>query len=177
MLDGIEKLRPDVLSSLQSLMTDREISLPDGRRALKTNQHAGDLHPDKAITVHPSFRTIALASVKKNSNDNWMAPDVMSMFSTIPLDEPTDECLRTMLKAVNPDCRDSAIASLLSLRAALTDSVAEDCGVLPLSTRNMIRAARRLGRDNDLHRIISSIMLAELLPPTQRATHLPDSRQ
>ena len=34
-LDGIEKLRPDVLSSIQSLIVDRDIQLPDGQRALR----------------------------------------------------------------------------------------------------------------------------------------------
>jgi MoxR-like ATPase len=169
-LDGVEKLRPDVLSSLQSLLMDREVALPDGRRVLRQDRVADESKDDNMIRVHPSFRIVALASLKKDIGTRWITSDLMSMFSTILLPSPTEECLRAILGSNNPNCPASVVDSILKLKANLTESVAEDCGVAPLSTRNLIRAVRRVGTPScDAHSILSSILLADLLPPSQRA--------
>jgi MoxR-like ATPase len=169
-LDGIEKLRPDVLSSLQSLVIDREASLPDGRRLLRHDRAKGFETSDNLIAMHPSFRIVALASLTKDSGTNWISADVMSMFSTIVAPSPTDECIRAILKSVNPKCPDESLNTIMGLSTSLTEEVAEDCGVAPMSTRNLIRIVRRIGSDDtDLHSIICSVLVANLLPPAQRA--------
>ena len=171
-LDGIEKLRPDVLTSLQSLTIDRDLPLPDGRRAVRSDRiNSTDPEAIKAsVPIHPSFRVIALASLDTDSQ-KWMTPGLMSMFSTIHLPPPTDECIRAILKQSSTQVMsEDNIDSLLMLRRNLTGNVAEECGVAPLSTRNMIRAVRRLGdgTKNDLHDVLGSIFLVDLLPPSQR---------
>jgi len=171
-LDGIEKLRSDVLSSIQSLMVDRDISLPDGRRVLRqdrTGKH--DLQSNgSVVAVHPSFRVIALASMPRGNNGlKLMTPNLMAMFSTIRLPPLTEECLRSILKChASPEVSESVIDSILALKEELSASVAEECGVSPLSTRNMVQAVRRMGIHNDLRHVLSSIFLSDLLPPRQR---------
>ena len=173
-LDGIEKLRPDVLSSLQSLIVDRDIPLPDGRRALRHDRSDNtndSLNSDSVVSVHPSFRVIALASLPLGGDSiRWITPNLMAMFSTIRIPTPTDECLRAILKryASSEEVSDLALDAILALRGRLTDAVAEECGIAPLSTRNMIQVARRMVLHNDLHHVLSSIFLLDLLPPRQR---------
>jgi MoxR-like ATPase len=167
-LDGIEKLRPDVLSSLQSLATDREASLPDGRRLARQENMASDSSDSKVIPVHPSFRIVALGSLTKDSGTRWLTADAMSMFSTLLLPSPTD--IRAILKSVNPSCPPGVVDILLKFSKRLTYEVAEDCGVAPMSTRNLIRVVRRAEGDANLHNLVCSVLVADLLPPVQRAS-------
>lgn len=171
-LDGIEKLRPDVLSSIQSLIVDRDIQLADGRRVLRHDRidAKNPLINDSTIVVHPSFRVIALASVPRGDDGiRWITPNLIASFSTIRLPSPSEECLREILERyASSEATHSAIDSILKLREQLSDSVAEECGVAPMSTRNMVRAVRRMGAQNDLHHVLSSIFLFDLLPPRQR---------
>ncbi|KAG7353031.1 ATPase AAA [Nitzschia inconspicua] len=179
-LDGIEKLRPDVLSSIQSLITDRFMQLPDGRRLIHHEHIAPNNSCDNnsvksVVLVHPSFRIVALASTSKESNfsvGNFLTPSHSGMFSCIELSAPTEECLRAILRqASNHRVSDESIDSILALRKLLNKSVADDCGVAQLSTRNMIRAVRRVGKENgnDLYRALFSVFLFDLLPPRQRS--------
>ena len=167
-LDGIEKLRPDVLSSIQSLIVDRDIQLPDGRRALR-HDRIGTVDGNAIIEVHPSFRVIALASSPRGEEGSrWMTPNLFAMFSTIRLPPLREECLRAILKQYASSDDESSVDTILQLRKQLSDSVAEECGIAPLSTRNMVRAVRRMGSQNNLHHVLSSIFLLDLLPPRQR---------
>ena len=168
-LDGIEKLRPDVLSSLQSLATDREVSLPDGRIARQKNM-VSSTSGSKVIPVHPSFRIVALGSLTKDSGTRWLTADAMSMFSTLLLPSPTEECIRAILKSVNPSCPPEIVDVLLKFSKRLTYEVAENCGVAPMSTRNLIRVVRRVGGDANLHTLVCSVLVVDLLPPVQRAS-------
>lgn len=167
-LDGIEKLRPDVLSSIQSLIVDRDIQLPDGRRALRNDRIVND--DESTIEVHPSFRVIALASLPRGDDGSrWITPNLMAMFSTIRLPPLQEECLRKVLRQfASCDQSFSAVDTILQLREQISESVAEECGISPLSTRNMVRAVRRMGSQNNLHHVLSSIFLLDLLPPRQR---------
>ena len=168
-LDGVEKLRPDVLASIQSLIVDRDIQLPDGRRVLRRDRN--DTATDEStILVHPSFRVIALASLPRgNDGTRWITPNLIAKFSIIRLPSLTDDCLRAILKMYTScSVSNSAIDHILKLRENLSDFVAKDCGVAPLSTRNMVRAVRRLGPDNCLRHVLSSMLLSDLLPQRQR---------
>ena len=71
-LDGLHRLRPDGLASLQQLLTDGEAVLFDGTRLLRAAHYdalATELGLDEAAMVdelavrrvHPAFRVIALA--------------------------------------------------------------------------------------------------------------------
>jgi MoxR-like ATPase len=193
-LDHAHKLRPDVLAGLQSLCLDRDVWLPDGRRiapsshrSLKDNNGCEDRNggtietafnePSKIVRAHPSFRLIALASTEGNMS--WLTQDVQGMLSVIALPPPTADCHRTILHRFaskedhDDDCPTALVDKLLHVHSSLTTSVAEDCGVQPLSTRNMIRVAKQLSVTStvsDLHCSIWNVLLADLLPPSQKDT-------
>lgn len=175
-LDSVDQLRPDVLSALQSLCQDRDVRLPDGRRVIPSEGAASVEVNDSTeyIRVHPSFRLVLLASMKQsgggcNVTPTWFTPDTMSMVSTIILPKPSPAGTRAILGSKTP-CPPAVVDALLALQAALTSSVAEDCGVQPLSTRNLLRIARRVQNNDEasLHRAVCEVLVADLLPPTQR---------
>jgi von Willebrand factor A domain-containing protein 8 len=164
-LDGIEKLQPDVLSSLQSLVSDRELVLPNGHRLVRSHQTA-----DKTTIVHPSFRIIALASLSEDTGTSFLTADTMSMFTTLLLSPPTSECLSAILQTSNNKCPEEVVQKVLELGTALSSDIADECGVSKLSTRNMIRIIQRTAALNELHDIVCSVLVADLLPPSQRAS-------
>lgn len=168
-LDNVEKLSPDVLAALQSLCVERDLELPNGQRIVSWDraETLGVASSPNIVKVHPSFRIIAKASMSKDSS--WYTQDVMSMFSTVVIPPPTADCTRFILQSANPDCSDKTIQQLIDLKETLTDDVASDCGVTPLSTRNLIRITRRLSAGANLHDAVCEILVADLLPPTQRA--------
>jgi MoxR-like ATPase len=175
-LDGIDKLRPNILSSLQSLCVDRDIFLPDGRRMFRVGKDSTDSNnDDAAIQIHPSFRIVALASPSENKSDGTCAflDEAMGMFATISIthDSFDESCTKDILMATkHPDCSEESVDKLLHLRNCLTADLADDCGVSPLSTRNLIRVARRVHSHEDLSRVLlQNIFVADLLPPSQRA--------
>jgi hypothetical protein len=91
------------------------------------------------------------------------------MFSTSIVPEPDEESLRAILKSVLPTCSNDTIQQVLRLREHLTDEIASDCGVSRLSTRDLIRVVKRLS-STDLYDAICSVLVAELLPKTQRSS-------
>eukprot|EP00545_Synedropsis_sp_CCMP1620_P013255 CAMPEP_0119030820 /NCGR_PEP_ID=MMETSP1176-20130426/41225_1 /TAXON_ID=265551 /ORGANISM="Synedropsis recta cf, Strain CCMP1620" /LENGTH=1404 /DNA_ID=CAMNT_0006987197 /DNA_START=172 /DNA_END=4386 /DNA_ORIENTATION=+ len=169
-LDGVEKLRPDVLASLHSFVNDRDAFLPDGRRLIRDNPvpDGTSLESDDVVRVHPSFRIVALASATKEAGSTWLTEDVMSMFSSTIIPEVEEECLSTILQSIAPDCSEDHIEKVVLLRESLTDDIAADCGVVRLSTRDLIRIVKRLA-STSLYDAVCSVLVAELLPPTQRS--------
>lgn len=155
------------------------------------NEEVGkiDLDESKIIRVHPTFRMIALASLSNNSSNQssgstaWLTDSLMSCFSTIMVPRPSRDCMRDILMSSASNAGDvdanghdvvdeKTIDQLLELRRVLTSEVAADCGVAPLSTRNLVRVVRRLSLSSSstqLHDLLSSVLVADLLPPTQRA--------
>ena len=130
---------------------------------------------DNATAIHPSFRVVALASVSSSGSarsepPTWLSEEAVSMFSTIVLPAPSRECLRDILRPHNA-YSDAELEQILDFHELLSES-AEECGVTPLSVRSLLRLVRRgnVSDGNTLHDNICSCLLAELLPPTQRAT-------
>lgn len=169
-LDGVEKLRPDVLAGLHSFVNDRDTFLPDGRRLVGEDHTHENVSVDSqnVVKVHPSFRLLALGSITKEAGISWLSEDAMSMFSSTVIPEPEEACLCAILKSTMPDCSDKVIQMVLRLRESLTDDIAADCGVARLSTRDLVRVVKRLSSTN-LYDALCSVLVAELLPPTQRA--------
>jgi von Willebrand factor A domain-containing protein 8 len=166
-LDGADKLRKDVLSTLKSFIVDRDIFLPDGRR-LFANSHIPDITNNEAVVkIHDSFRILALGSISKHSAKDWLSEDVIGMFSTIILPEARDECLRAILKSAFPSCSMELMEPIFRLREKLNEKVAEECGVTPLSIRDIIRVSKQISLST-LYDALSSVFVAELLPQRQR---------
>ena len=173
LLDGVERLDPDTFASIRSLLTDREMHLPDGSKLVRSDRVPNTLPPSGLLRpVHPSFRVVALACLSADARTPWLTEDVMSMLSTLLVPSPSPECMRAILSDANPRCPRTVIESLLRLRSELTEDVAFDCGVQPLSTRNLLRIVRRVRDDEsfDLRSAVGAVLLADLLPPTQRAS-------
>ena len=177
-LDHVEKLRPDILSALQSLCLDRDVFLPDGHRIQdkrdvllspdsKDSDSMEESNDPNTISVHPSFRLIALASTTKEAG-SWLTQDAMSMFATIVIPPADGESTKAILLLSNPNCSSEYIDKLLTLQSLLTKDVASDCGVSQLSTRNLIRITRRVNTAS-LADAIRQVLVTDLLPPTQRA--------
>jgi von Willebrand factor A domain-containing protein 8 len=154
------------------------MQLPDGRRLVPHNrmvQSKEESGIQSLVPVHPSFRVLALASSSKEDHSDsgkWMTATLASMFSAIRLPEPTEDCLRAILRQSATDqLSNKTIDSILALRRLLTKSVADECGVAQLSTRNMIRTVRRVGSQNKnhLYHALVSVFLFDLLPPRQRS--------
>ena len=167
-LDGIEKLSRDCLATLQGLLTDREVHLPD---STKYSHFASS--EDGTIQVHGSFRVIGLASIahtgRRNAAPTWLSEDTTSMFSTIAVPAPTRECIHQILAPFNK-LADSDFDKLLHFHEKLLVS-ADDCGVSPMSIRTMKRIVR-MGKFIDgggLYEQLCSSLLIDLLPPTKRA--------
>ena len=173
-LDGAQKLRPDdALASLQALSTERDTFLPDGRRIVSSERlkEIDGIDDTNIVWIDPSFRMIALASLTKEAGTAWLSQDVVSMWNTVVVPSPTPECLRAILKSTDPEISPKTIKRLQKLKSALTDEVAADCGVAEVSTRNLIRVVRRAQTGStSLYEAVCEVLVADLLPPTQRAS-------
>jgi MoxR-like ATPase len=96
-LDQIEVLSFGTLSSIQQLIQDREISLPDGTLLVKfdkfnkLSQKAGYspklLAERRVIPIHPSFRIIAIArpSTSTSLRGSWLSAEIANLFQFIPM--------------------------------------------------------------------------------------------
>jgi von Willebrand factor A domain-containing protein 8 len=146
-LDGIEKLAPDIMATLQGFLTDREVVLPDGTKYQQVAPgHESDQNGIQQ--VHQSFRVIALASISATGIFNhappptWLSEEVVSMFATIPLPAASRECCNAILKHHNKMFSSSDLYKLYSFYEKMSE-VAYDCGISPFSIRSMVRFVKR----------------------------------
>ena len=78
--------------------------------------------------------------------------------------------MKTVAPFKNSLVDSTAVEEMLKLRQELTEEVAGDCGVSPLSTRNLMRVSRRIDSSaTNLYNVVCEVLVADLLPPTQRA--------
>lgn len=100
-LDGIEALSYGTLNTLQRLVSEREMQLPDGTRLVnahryeklmkKSKMSIEDLDAKRLIPIHPSFRIVALARAGVSGQSDakagaWLTAEVLSMFHFIVVD-------------------------------------------------------------------------------------------
>jgi von Willebrand factor A domain-containing protein 8 len=163
-LDGVDKLSRDNLATLQSLLCDREVTLPDGTKYAQFGTCD--------VKIQSSFRVIALASIgitaKNSSPPTWLSEDVACMFATVPLPSPSRQCTKQILQPYNI-LSGSDFDRLLNFHERLLQS-AEDCGVSPLSIRTLLRIVKR-GNYLDgasLYDHLCSCLLTDLIQPSQR---------
>ena len=108
-LDGIDKISADTLSSIARLLEHGEVDLPDGTRL-------------KAL---PGFACIALAHPPDNKRTkSWITPEISSLFYWVKVEAiPTDE-LKTVLSGIFPSLDPIEINKLVRLRDRLDEAVA-----------------------------------------------------
>jgi len=135
--------------------------------------------------VHPSFRVVALGTVSKGGTVPWLTEQLQTMFSTISIPESSRQCLTQILLSSSSSAnqhtvvvQDDDLDKILNFHETLTEATAADCGILRLSTRNLLRILRRRGgaatatttENDDLHGSLCSVLGTGLLPAIQKKT-------
>lgn len=97
-LDGVHRLTSDALSVISSLVKDREMHLPDGRRLLRHDRYDAIRRDNQfseqqmaargALRVHPSFRIVAVGTPPERENP-WLTAEVLGIFSFVDTLEVT----------------------------------------------------------------------------------------
>jgi len=111
-LDGIQRLAPDVLSIMAPLLQDATLTLPNGKQLMRHDRFdaimadnglsADDMQRRGVLRVHPAFRLIALA-VPPSLKQNWLLPETASLFTFHQLPPPAAEEEEAFLQALAPD--------------------------------------------------------------------------
>ncbi|KAJ8600618.1 hypothetical protein CTAYLR_008983 [Chrysophaeum taylorii] len=129
-LDGVHRLAPGVLASLASLLTDRDISLPDGTRLERP---------------HPAFRVVATAE------SGWLPEEsVVGLFHFHALAPLTSREQATLVsEAAAAAATEADVAALASygeaVRAAVETTEAAALEPLVLTPRRLAQIATVLG--------------------------------
>jgi len=159
-LDGLDKLRSDALSSLALVMEHGWMALPDGTR----------------LVAHDSFRVIGIGhppaadatSMDGGEASSWITPEVQGMCHWIRVDTLPAKELREVLVELYPSLDDDIVDKLMRLEKELNDvsvdSAAEQES-LRLSLRKLKHICRRVERNpNELGNILCSTLLLDFLP-------------
>lgn len=162
-LDGIDKLSADTLSSIARLLEHNEVDLPDGTR----------------LKAHPGFACIALAHPPESKRfKSWITPEVSGMFYWVNVEPiPTGE-LKTVLSGLFPDLDPAQIEKIVRLRDRLDDAVASGAAdtldeqeSLMLSLRKIRHICRRLARKgnaSNLPRLVRDALMTSLMPDREK---------
>ena len=160
-LDGIDKLSPDTLSSISRLLEQKEVDLPDGRR----------------LQARPGFACIALAHPPESKRTKaWITPEVLGMFFWVEVEPlPTFE-LKSVLSGLFPGLDPRLVDVLVRLRDRLADAVASGAAdtideqeSLMLSLRKIKHICKRLERnDSDLPQLVRDSLMTSLMPEREQ---------
>lgn len=153
-LDGIDKLRMDTLTSLAVLIEQGFVDLPDGKR----------LHADER------FRCIALAHLP--GEKNWITPEIKSMFHWIKVSPLPNNELHEILMACHPSLDHKVLKSLMNLKDELDQAVYTINGAesLLLTLRKLKHICRRaeLSGIQNLGHIISTTLMISFMQERER---------
>ncbi|KAJ3293424.1 hypothetical protein HDU79_000368, partial [Rhizoclosmatium sp. JEL0117] len=181
-LDQIEVASEGVIASIQSLIGEREVSLPDGSLLVSSEKFStlssvlssSELASRKVIKVHDSFRIVALArpTLQSGGGKNWLTPELMNLFMFIPMRALTYAEEREVIMSICPGVEDSVLTQLLGFANKLRTEHNESLKSLAegLSTRQLLRCVRHLSLypDDSLYDIIMKAQLAPFLPTFTR---------
>lgn len=154
-LDGIDKLRSDTLTTLALLIEQGTVVLPDGSRFQASNR----------------FRCIAIGHPPSDKK-TWITPEVSIMFNWVEATQlPSDE-LRDILSRMFPGLNNNILSKILSLHEQLdnisADSVAEKES-LQITLRKLKHICRRVEqRPSDLGNIVHNTLMTSFLPDWER---------
>ena len=167
LLDGIDKISTDTLTSLALLMEQGQVDLPDGTR----------------LMAAPDFRCIALAHPPvddDHSSNKWMSPEVMGMFHFIRVDPlPTQE-LQLVLSGLYPLVPSVTLEKIVKLRDRLDEAIVggvadtqEEQESLILSMRKLKHVCKRLEKQNKsapsgLEKLLENAMMIDLMPEREQ---------
>eukprot|EP00977_Amphora_coffeiformis_P014936 scaffold4262_cov169-Amphora_coffeaeformis.AAC.5 len=160
-LDGIQKISNDTLTSVALLMEQGQIDLPDGTRL-----RAGD-----------GFRCIALAHPPGTAHNHWMSPEVVGMFHWIRVEQLPSEEFKSVLTGLHPSLDPGLVEKIVNLRDRLdsaiqsgaADTIAEKES-LSLSLRKTKHICKRLERkgESDLSGLVHNALMTNVMPERER---------
>ena len=90
-LDGVDQLHHGVLSALQSLVQDRILDLPDGKRLVRAENC---IDSDRLLPIHPDFRIVAIAD--STPGQSWLNTDTSALFHFHKVPTYTKEEFKTI---------------------------------------------------------------------------------
>ncbi|XP_048458993.1 von Willebrand factor A domain-containing protein 8 isoform X2 [Rhincodon typus] len=184
-LDGIHRVNPGTLAVLQRLIHDRELTLYDGSRLLRTDRYEElkkvlglsdeDLQRRLIYPIHPSFRILALAEppVVGSGAQQWLGSELLTMFlfhSVRPLSMKEEaEVLTKMI----PHVPGEAVAQLLQFTHKLRQASDPTVQSLAssLSTRQLLRICNRFSHypEESLYHAVNKACLSRFLPNLARS--------
>ena len=159
-LDGIDKIGKDTLTSIALLLEQGQVDLPDGTR----------------MFAHENFRCLALAHPSSSMND-WMAPEITNMFHWIQLEELPTEELKNVLTGLYPSIDQNMMKNLVNLRDRLNRAIQSGAAdtiqeqeSLSLSLRKMKHICRRLekGGSKILSRLVNDALMTSVMPDREK---------
>ncbi len=153
-LDGIDKLRMDTLTSISVLIEQGFIDLPDGKR----------------LQADERFRCIALAHLPDEKN--WITPEIKSMFHWIKVSPLPNNELHEILMACHPSLDHEILKSLINLKDELDQAVYAIKGAesLLLTLRKLLHICRRAEQSGiqNLGHIISNTLMISFMQERER---------
>lgn len=128
-LDGIQRLSTGVLGTLQRLVQDRELELPDGRFFAR----ADAVYPADVEAIHPSFRVVATGSPQaagRRTHSGHAAapalhPELHSMFAFHHVPEIDGAALKTIVEHGYPSLPDTLQAQVVATHSILLERAAK----------------------------------------------------
>ena len=152
-LDGIDKLRPDTLTSL-ALLIDGLAILPDGSR----------------FQISENFRCIAIGITP--TENSWITPEVKDMFHWIAATSLPSQELRQIFTTLFPNLGTTILEKLLDLREQLEDIVVDSVAEkesMQLNLRKLKHICRRVEqRPSELGSIVRSTLMTNFLPEWEK---------
>ncbi|KAJ3111696.1 hypothetical protein HDU96_005449 [Phlyctochytrium bullatum] len=178
-LDGVHWLAPGTLATLQRLIEDREVTLPDGS-VLKSPADFDILKAKLAVSeeklwekgiyrIHPSFRVIvtAVASPESESSRSWLTEEVANMFHFVKVDEINSEDAQRMISESSQNGQTPHIQVLLEFASNLRRLLASNSklsNLIPLTTRQLIRLSNRIAITGSISMLESDLKRFCLYP-------------
>ena len=173
-LDGVDRLPPDVLASLQRLTQDRYLDLCDGSRLVPPpandsatdgafsspfsqtdsiaatqagEQQNGDCGASSVGYVHPSFRLIALGAPPPSGKGSWLSAETATLFRTHVLPPADPDHVKSLLVKQAPNCPTEVLDQLLEFQKALGGRSGNSKGGSGGDTSSQLAlSVRQLGR-------------------------------
>lgn len=153
-LDGIDKLRSDTLSSIAMLLERGWAFLPDGT----------------SFYVNDNFRCIAIAHPP--SEKSWITPEIKSMFYWTNAKPLSRDELKEVLSALFPSIDGDLLEQILNLQEHLNNIVVDsdtEKESMQLSLRKLKHICRRVEqRPDTLASIVHNCLMTSFLPDWER---------
>lgn len=178
-LDGIDRMSPDILLSLQPLIHDRMLFLFDGSRYIGHNQYTTllqhvskeELTKRKIYPIHPDFRIVSIGQTP-HVNNKWFTVEVMALFhfyflDTLSIADET-KILKSKVANVHDSSIDTLIAELLQFKSEFN---AKEDNQRKLSLRDLGRIVVRYAHFKNHEVLIDNMLRAVMyyaMPKMQR---------